>query len=255
MTTKAGPARPMIGVTAYDEEAAWGFWHKQASLVPAEYVRSLASAGANPVVIPVQDELEGAPDLFVERFDGLLFTGGPDVDPARYGAEPHPRSQPPRRARDSQELALLSAAERSGLPVLAVCRGMQLLNVVRGGTLHQHLPDVVGHEEHNPTPGAFSRHLVRVDEASLLHKALGWDARYVPTHHHQAIDRLADGLDAAAWAEDGTIEGVEDPSKQFLIGVQWHAEADDDPAVFESLVAVATQVMSERRAGESRRPG
>jgi gamma-glutamyl-gamma-aminobutyrate hydrolase PuuD len=222
--------------------------------VPAEYVRSLVSAGANPVVIPVHDEHETALDSFVERFDGLLFTGGPDVDPVLYGAEPHPRSQQPRHARDQQELALLSAAERSGLPVLAVCRGMQLLNVVRGGTLHQHLPDVVGHEEHNPTPGAFSKHLVRIEEGSLLHKALGWEERYVPTHHHQAIDRLAGGLDAVAWAEDGTIEGVEDPAKPFLIGVQWHAEADEDPAVFESLVAAAARVLSLRRAGERPRP-
>ena len=239
MTSGAARERPMIGVTAYDEEAAWGFWHKQASLVPAEYVRSLSSAGANPVVIPVQDEHETGLDSFVERFDGLLFTGGPDVDPARYGAEPHPRSQQPRYARDQQELALLAAAERSGLPVLAVCRGMQLLNVVRGGTLYQHLPDVVGHEDHNPTPGAFSKHLVRIGEGSQLHKALGWDERDVPTHHHQAIDRLAGGLDAVAWAEDGTIEGVEDPAKRFLIGVQWHAEADEDPALFESLVEAA----------------
>jgi len=254
MTSDAGRERPMIGVTAYDEDAAWGFWHKQASLVPAEYVRSLSSAGANPVVIPVQDEHETALDSFVERFDGLLFTGGPDVDPARYGAEAHPRSQQPRHARDQQELALLAAAERSGLPVLAVCRGMQLLNVVRGGTLYQHLPDVVGHEDHNPTPGAFSKHLVRIGEGSRLRKALGWDERDVPTHHHQAIDRLADSLEAVAWAEDGTIEGVEDPDKPFLIGVQWHAEADEDPALFESLVGAAERVVSLRRAGAHPRP-
>ncbi|HKH87889.1 MAG TPA: gamma-glutamyl-gamma-aminobutyrate hydrolase family protein [Acidimicrobiales bacterium] len=242
--------RPVIGVTAYDEEASWGFWHKQASLVPAEYVRSLAAAGANPVILPVQEEHEAALDSLVGRLDGLLFTGGPDVDPARYGAEPHPRSQQPRFQRDEAELALLAAAERSGVPVLAVCRGMQLLNVARGGTLVQHLPDVVGHEEHNPTPGAFSKHLVRIEEGSLLHQALGWRERYVPTHHHQAIDRLGGGLAAVAWAEDGTIEAVEDRDRFFLVGVQWHAEADDDPAVFEALVGAAAKILGQRRDRE-----
>jgi gamma-glutamyl-gamma-aminobutyrate hydrolase PuuD len=232
----------VIGVTAYDEEAAWGFWHKQASLVPAEYVRSLAAAGANPVLLPVQEEHEAVLDSLVRRLDGLVFTGGPDVDPARYGADPHPRSQQPRYARDERELALLAAAERTGVPVLAICRGMQLLNVARGGTLIQHLPDVVGHEEHNPTPGAFAKHLVKIEQGSLLHQLVAWDERYVPAHHHQGIDRLGSGLSAVAWADDGTIEAVEDPSRPFLVGVQWHAEADDDPALFESLVRAASGV-------------
>ena len=172
--------RPVIGVTAYDEEAAWGFWRKQAALLPAEYVRSLAGAGANPVIVPVQEDDAEAQDSFVRRLDALVFTGGPDLDPARYGAARHPRSQQPRHGRDEWELALLAAAERTALPVLAICRGMQLLNVARGGTLIQHLPDVVGHDEHNPTPGAFAKHLVTVDRASLLHEVVGWDERYVP---------------------------------------------------------------------------
>ena len=239
--------RPVIGVTAYDEEAAWGHWRKQAALVPAEYVRSLAAAGAIPVILPVQEPQDAtALDALVRRLDGLVLTGGPDVDPARYGAEPHSRAQQPRVVRDERELALLAAAERYGLPVLAVCRGMQLLNVAHGGTLVQHLPDLVGHDEHNPTPGAFSKHLVRIEEASLLHKLLAWEKRSVPTHHHQAIERVADGLSAVAWAEDGTIEAVEDPAKPFLVGVQWHAEADDDPAVFEALVAASARVLAAR---------
>lgn len=235
-----GGARPVIGVTAYDEEASWGHWRKQASLVPAEYLRSLAAERAIPVIVPVQgaQELDGLDEL-IRRLDGLVLTGGPDVDPALYGADPHPRSQPPRASRDESELALLAAAERADLPVLAVCRGMQLFNVAHGGTLVQHLPDVVGHEGHNPTPGEFSRHIVRIDEASLLHKLLGWKQRSVPTHHHQAIDRLAGGLSAVAWAEDGTIEGIEDRSRHFLVGVQWHVEADDDRALFDALVEAA----------------
>jgi gamma-glutamyl-gamma-aminobutyrate hydrolase PuuD len=238
--------RPVIGVTAYDEQASWGHWNTQACLVPSGYPRSVADAGASPVILPVQQERGATLDALVRRLDGLVLTGGPDVDPARYGAEPHPRSQPPRLERDERELALIDAAGRCGLPLLAICRGMQLLNVARGGTLVQHLPEVVGHDDHNPTPGAFSTHRVRIEPGSSLHKALGWDARDVPTHHHQGIDRLAEGLSAVAWAEDGTIEAIEDPTKPFLTGVQWHPEADDNRAVFESLVRAAAGVLAAR---------
>jgi len=239
-------ARPVIGITAYDEPASWGHWNTEASLVPSDYVRSLADAGASPVILPVQEERDATLDALVRRLDGLVLTGGPDVDPALYGAEPHSRTQPPRQRRDERELALIGAVERCGLPLLAICRGMQLLNVAHGGTLVQHLPDVVGHEGHNPTPGTFSAHAVRVDPQSLLAGALGWDIRDVPTHHHQGIDRLAGGLSAVAWAEDGTVEAIEEPSKAFVIGVQWHPEAADDASIFESLVAVAREVLLKR---------
>jgi gamma-glutamyl-gamma-aminobutyrate hydrolase PuuD len=241
--------RPVIGLTAYDEEASWGLWRRQVSLVPSDYVRSLADAGANPVILPVLEEREPTLDALVRRLDGLILTGGPDVDPARYGAEPHPRSQSPRFQRDERELALLGAADRSGLPVLAICRGMQLLNVSRGGTLVQHLPEVVGHEGHNPTPGAYSKHHVRIEPGSSLHEALGWTERDVPTHHHQGIDRLAHDLSAVAWTDDGTIEALEDPAKPFVVGVQWHPEADDDQAVFEALVRAAAKMLAARKEG------
>ena len=140
----------------------------------------------------------------------------------------------------------MDTALREGLPVLAICRGMQLLNVARGGTLVQHLPELVGHDEHNPTPGAFSKHQVRIEPSSSLCRALGWKAHDVPTHHHQGIDRLAGGLSAVAWAEDGTIEAIEDEAESFLIGVQWHPEADDDKAVFASLVKAAALVLAAR---------
>jgi gamma-glutamyl-gamma-aminobutyrate hydrolase PuuD len=244
----------MIGITAYDEEASWGLWRTQASLVPANYVRSLAEVGANPVILPVHEQSEVALDSLVRRLDGLMLTVGPDVDPARYGAEPHPRSQPPRFQRDELETALLRSAERSGLPVLAVCRGMQLLNVAHGGTLIQHLPDVVGHEKHNPTPGTLSKHLVRIAPDSSLHKMLGWDERHVPTHHHQAIERLGGDLSAVAWADDGTIEAVEGATRTFLVGVQWHAEADDDRSVFEALVRAAAGVLAAREDGGRAEP-
>ncbi len=244
--------RPVVGVTAYDELASWGHWHTQASLVPSGYVRALAEAGASPVILPVQDERDADLDALVARLDGLVLTGGPDVDPARYGAEPHPRSQPPRPSRDERELALIGAAERGGLPVLAICRGMQLLNVAHGGTLVQHLPEVVGHDEHNPTPGSFSTHRVRLEKACSLAKALGWEAREVPTHHHQGIDRLADGLSAVGWAEDGTVEAIEDPRGPFTVGVQWHPEADDDLSLFEALVRAAADVLARRREDADR---
>jgi putative glutamine amidotransferase len=251
LTTSVPTERPVIGVTAYEELASWGNWHTQASLVPSGYVRSLAEAGASPVILPVQEEDDDVLDALVERLDGLVLTGGPDVDPARYGAEPHPRAQPPRPSRDERELALIEAARRRGLPVLAICRGMQLLNVAHGGTLVQHLPDVVGHDEHNPTPGEFSKHPVRIDPQCRLAKALGWDNRDVPTHHHQGIDRLAESLSAVGWAEDGTIEAIEDPSRRFVVGVQWHPEADDNRAVFEALVHAAAGVLADRRESEA----
>jgi gamma-glutamyl-gamma-aminobutyrate hydrolase PuuD len=239
-------ARPVIGITAYDEPASWGHWNTQATLVPSDYVHALADAGASPVVLPVQDENDDALDALVSRLDGLVLTGGPDVDPARYGAEPHPRSQTPRQQRDARELALIAAVERSGLPLLAICRGMQLLNVAHGGTLVQHLPEVVGHEGHNPTPGAFALHRVHVDENSSLQRALDWEARNVPSHHHQGIDRLADGLCAVAWADDGTIEAIERSSRPFLIGVQWHPEADDNRSLFVGLVKASAEVLAAR---------
>jgi gamma-glutamyl-gamma-aminobutyrate hydrolase PuuD len=244
--TPGSSARPVIGITAYDEQASWGHWKTQASLVPSDYVASVVDAGASPVILPVQQEREDALDALVARLDGLVLTGGPDVDPALYGADPHPRSQPPRLERDERELALIAAADRAGVPLLAVCRGMQLLNVAKGGTLIQHLPEIVGHDEHNPTLGTFATHAVRIEPSSCLHAALGWDAREVPTHHHQGIGRLADGLLAVGWADDGTIEAVEDPTSPFVIGVQWHPEADDNRSVFEALVRAAREVLERR---------
>ena len=232
---------PLIGLSAYCEEAGWGYWRSTAVLLPANYSEQVAAAGGVPVLLPPLPGVAAA----VDRLDGLLFTGGGDIDPGRYGAQPHPRTTRVSAPRDAAELELLNAAMSAGLPVLGVCRGMQLVNVARGGTLCQHLADAAGH---TPVPGTFGSHPVRVAPGTRLAGILGanGDGVDVPTAHHQAVDRLGEGLVATAWAEDGVIEAVE-PSAAgdpFLLAVQWHPEAGTDPSVIEALVAAASARMS-----------
>jgi len=232
---------PLIGLSAYCEEASWGYWRSTAVLLPANYSEQVAAAGGVPVLLPPLPGVAAA----VDRLDGLLFTGGGDIDPGRYGAQPHPRTSRVSAPRDAAELELLDAAMSAGLPVLGVCRGMQLVNVARGGTLRQHLADGAGH---TPVPGTFGSHPVRVAPGTRLAGILGGngDGVDVPTAHHQAVDRLGEGLVATAWTEDGVIEAVE-PSAggdPFLLAVQWHPEAGTDPRVIEALVAAASARMS-----------
>ena len=233
--------RPVIGLSAYCEEARWAYWHKPAVLLPANYSEQVAAAGAVPVLLPPVPGAAAA----VNRLDGLLLAGGGDIDPGRYGAQPHPRTGRVSAPRDAAELELLDAALAAGLPVLGVCRGMQLVNVARGGTLCQHLPNDAGH---TPAPGTFGSHPVRIAAGTRLAGILGTngDGVDVPTAHHQAVDRLGEGLVATAWAEDGVIEAVEpgtagDP---FLLAVQWHPEAGADPRLIGALVAAAAVRMS-----------
>jgi putative glutamine amidotransferase len=227
---------PVIGITAYGETAHWGVWNVPAVLLPRRYVDAVAAARGVPVVLP---PLPGCVELLLPRLDGLIVAGGPDVEPARYGAEPGPHTAAPRRERDAAELGLLRAVRASGLPVLGVCRGMQLLNVVCGGTLIQHLPDVVGHDQHAPGPGVYGEHDVRIAPGTRTAAALGAEIVPVPSYHHQGIERLGDGLVATGWAEDGTIEALEDPAHPFCVGVQWHPEAGEDLSIFQALVAAA----------------
>jgi putative glutamine amidotransferase len=230
-------AAPVIGITAYEEKATWGVWDSElAAIVPSTYVQAVIRAGGLPVLLPVQ--VSGAEEL-VSRLDGVLLTGGPDVDPARYGAEAHPRTQRPRRERDGFEIDVLDAAAGRELPVLAICRGLQTLNVARGGTLHQHVPDLVGDDRHG-TGGVYAPTEVRVDPDSKLAGLLGKDTAEGLCHHHQAVDRIGDNLVAVAWAPDGTIEGLEDPGTPFTLAVQWHPEVGSDPSLFEALVAAAS---------------
>jgi gamma-glutamyl-gamma-aminobutyrate hydrolase PuuD len=232
---------PVIGISAYDDVAAWGAWEVEAAIVPAAYVRAVAGAGGVPVILPVGGDAVGQ----VASVDGLVLTGGPDVDPEHYGAEPHEATAPASAARDAHEMALAEAATAGAVPILAVCRGLQLLNVARGGTLVQHLPDVVGHRDHGPAPGVYGRHPVRVAGGSRLAAALGDGEVAVQSHHHQAVDAPGAGLEAVAWAPDGTPEAYEDRSVPFVVGVQWHPEVSDDRSLFEALVAAAAR----RRSG------
>jgi len=235
--------RPLIGITTYVEPAAWGHWELDAALVPYDYVRGIERAGGRPLLVPPSDD---AVEETVAVLDGLLLSGGSDLDPGSYGADAHPETNGTRPERDRAELALLEAALARDLPVLAVCRGVQVLNVARGGDLVQHLPDEVGHERHRAVKGEFSEHPVRFESGSRLGAALGAEAQ-VKSHHHQGLGRVGDGLREVAWADDGTIEGLEDPRRRFAVGVLWHPEAGEDTKLFEALVREARAYREENR--------
>jgi putative glutamine amidotransferase len=240
--------QPVIGITAYCLQARWGSWDLPAVLLPRRYSDMVAAAGGLPVLLPPLPGSSGA----LSRLDGLVLSGGGDIDPAEYGAARDPACGPASPDRDRAELELCRQALARGLPVLGICRGLQVVNVALGGTLHQHLPDLVGNDRHSPDPGGYGTHKVSIEPGSRLAGLLGRSEAAVPTHHHQAVDRLGDGLVAAAWTDDGVIEAAEPAGSggpaSLVAAVQWHPEAGDDPTLFTSLVAAA----SRPRAGASR---
>jgi putative glutamine amidotransferase len=228
--------KPLIGLSGYLEMAQWSGWREQVSLIPANYVRTVERAGGVPVVLPVQDP--DAVASLLGRLDGLIVTGGVDLDPALYDAEPLPHTDQPNKPRDRFELELMRGALRMDLPTLAICRGMQLLNVALGGNLDQELDDVEYHRPHRFS-FAGADHEVSVERGSQLARLLGEEQIVVKTHHHQGLGRLADGLHASAWARDGVVEAVESPAHRFLLAVQWHPEEGDDDRLVAALVAEA----------------
>jgi putative glutamine amidotransferase len=222
-------ARPVIGITAYREQCRFGVWDLPAVLIPADYTSKVEAAGGIALVLP-----PGAPPAVLDRLDGIVLSGGADVEPHRYGAETDAATVGTRPDRDEGELALLRAALDRDLPVLAICRGMQLLAVATGGALHQHVPDVVGTERHRPALGTYGRHRIRIEPGTRLHALLGESAE-VNSHHHQSVADASKAV-ATAWADDGIIEAIEIPDRSFALGVQWHPEALDDLRLFEALV-------------------
>jgi anthranilate synthase component 2/putative glutamine amidotransferase len=227
-------SRPLIGITTYREQAQWGTWHVPAILVPAAYADAVAGAGGEPVLLPT-----GAVSAdVVGRLDGLVLAGGADVDPARYGRPAGPHTTVIRPERDETELLALQAALERDLPLLAICRGMQLLNVALGGDLVQHLPDLEHTGIHDLGAGLYQRREVRTGPGTELHRVLGPEAA-VACHHHQALQRVAPGLTPSAWAEDGVVEAVEAADRRFCVAVQWHPEETGDPRLFAALVAAS----------------
>ena len=228
-------SRPLIGLTTYREEARWGVWDTSADLLPAQYAVAVELAGGVPVLLPPQDP-SGASSV-VARIDGLVISGGADVDPSRYGSDPLPTTTRWRTDRDAWELTLLDAASARALPVLGVCRGMQVMAVHRGGTLDQHVPDLVGHDQHSPGGDAYGPIEVTTREGTRLFGLLG--ARHdVGCHHHQAV-REHPGYVPAAFASDGTLEAMEAEGDRFEVAVQWHPETRPDAGLFRGLVEAA----------------
>lgn len=225
---------PVVGITCYVEQAAWGVWDVPAAVLPFRYVERVESAGGRAVVLP---PTAAADDVVLDRLDAVVFAGGADLDPELYGEQPHAQTTGLRPERDAAELPLMRSALDRDLPVLGICRGMQVMSVVRGGRLTQHLPDVVGHDRHRPAPGVYGLHEVRLAPGSAVHAILG-DTVSVPSYHHQGL-AAAGSLTVTGWADDETPEVVEDPSRRFALGVLWHPEASDDARLFEALVSAA----------------
>jgi putative glutamine amidotransferase len=239
-------ARPVVGMTTYLEQAQTGIWDVRASFLPHIYFEGVTLAGGIAVLLPPQPVDDHIANRVLDGLDGLVITGGKDVDPARYGQAPHPKTDEPRHDRDEWEFALLAGALKRGLPVLGICRGAQVLNVALGGTLHQHLPDVVGHSRHQAGNAVFSTSRVHVAPGTRLATLIGGYSDE-QCYHHQAIAELGKGLIASARDSDGVIEAIELPGDTFVVAVQWHPEERlSDLRLFAAVVEAAKAFATER---------
>jgi putative glutamine amidotransferase len=237
-----GDRRPVIGLTTYLEQAKQGVWDVRAAFLPQQYFDAVTASGGIAVLLPPQQAPDAAAPVVLDGLDGLILTGGLDVQPELYGAERHPLTDPARPDRDAWELALFRAAEARRMPVLAICRGLQLVNVARGGTLHQHLPEALGTDRYRIGGGVFATNEVVVDGASRLAALVGAGQVAVHSYHHQAIDRLGEGLVVTAQTDDGLPQAVESNGEGYLVGVQWHPEENtEDRRLFAGLVAEASE--------------
>jgi len=231
---------PTIGICAAVERARWSHWDDEVALVPLSYVRAVQLAGGLALIVAPDDEVAEQPAELLDKLDALIMIGGADVDPASYGATPDPHTGATRPERDRFELALAYGAMERDMPLLGICRGGQMLNVACGGTLIQHLPDVVGDDHHLETPGTFSEHEVELEAGSLAARAAGAERIAVRSHHHQAVDELGEGLKATGHAlPDAIVEAVEHPDHDFALGVLWHPEADERSKIVAALVHAA----------------
>jgi len=231
--------KPNIGITAATERVSYGVWEEMPAIIsPASYVRAVQRAGGRTILLSPDPEDAKNPDVVLDLLDALIVTGGAgDLDPALYGQEPHPETGPVQEERDAYELALVRAAVERRMPILGICRGMQIINVAYGGGIEQHLPDVLGHERHRHTAGVFADHEVGLKPDSLAARSAGSKRTLARSHHHQGVREIGDGLSVTGRTDDGAVEAIEDPSCPFVLGVLWHPEEDEKSRIIKALVS------------------
>jgi putative glutamine amidotransferase len=234
-------SRPVIGICSAIESARWAAWEVVVNLSPRTYSLAVQRAGGVALILPPDDSVAEAPDELLDLLDGLILAGGSDIDPASYGAKPHPETKNTWPERDRFEIALGTRALERDMPVLGICRGMEMLNVIQGGTLNQHL----GLELHRHTPGVFTDHRVELQPGSLAARVVGSDTTEVKSAHHQGVEALGEGVVTAGHADDGVVEAIELPDRSFAVGVLWHPEEDERSHVIGSLVSEARDRMKE----------
>lgn len=256
VSSVSDPTRtPVVGLTTYLERAKQGVWDVRASFLPQQYFDAVTGSGATAVLLPPQPRPEQAAATVLDGLDGLILTGGLDVQPELYGAERHPLTDPARADRDAWEIALLAGARERGIPVFGICRGLQLINVAMGGTLHQHLPEALGTERYRIGGGVFAENTVEVDAETRLAGLVGAGPLTVHSYHHQGVDRVAEGLRVTARTDDGLVQAVETVGDDYLVAVQWHPEENaEDRRLFLGLVAAAAAHRASRAEAEPALP-